>query len=226
MGAQENPTVTNERLSIHNEADAAALWDELAARHEELPTLLKGLQSRLGLANPEALDALAGGVVGYSGEMTLSGNVHPPASLPTTEQDMQVNKVTATLVAKTYEGAGNQQVAACATVLRGDPAGKEEVDAFVLIGQKGSLLDTADELVAGPAGTLVPRDGWWDALTKCLGGCGSTCLSAAVGCPKATWQIFLICLAGRCGLCVVKCAACATCDCTWWCRIAAGCCHR
>ncbi|MFI8265059.1 MULTISPECIES: hypothetical protein [unclassified Streptomyces] len=226
MGAQENPTVLNERLSIHTAADAAAQWNELSSRHPELSQLLTGVQARLGLADLEALDALSGGVVGYSTETILSGNVPVPAELAGTDKGTAVNKLTATIVAKTYEGTGSEQVAACATVLRGDPSGEEIVDAFVLVGQKGSLIDTAEELVAGEAGTLVPRDGWWDALTRCLGGCGSTCLSAAVGCPKPSWQIFLICLAGRCGLCVVKCAACATCDCTWWCRIGVGCCNH
>ncbi|MFI8435107.1 hypothetical protein ACIGJO_15335 [Streptomyces sp. NPDC079020] len=137
-----------------------------------------------------------------------------------------MTKVTHSLYARTFKGENGQDLAACAAVLEVPGTSLRKVDVFALEAQDGDLLN-ATELVATSDNVLEERDGWWDALTGCLGrDCGGVCLSAALTCPKVNWAAFLICLAGRCGVCVVKCAACATCDCTWWCKWAAGCCDN
>jgi hypothetical protein len=75
-------------------------------------------------------------------------------------------------------------------------------------------------------GDVIEAESWWSAFKACLHGrCGSTCLSALVSC-SGTWAAYFWCLVAKCGGCVVKCAACSTCDCRWWCKWAVGCCDR
>jgi hypothetical protein len=71
---------------------------------------------------------------------------------------------------------------------------------------------------------IVPANSWWSAWTGCLrGSCASTCLTSLVTCT-GTWAGYFWCVAATCGGCVLRCSACATCDCSWWCRWATGCC--
>jgi hypothetical protein len=60
---------------------------------------------------------------------------------------------------------------------------------------------------------------------KCVtGGCASVCLGALTGCA-GVFPVYLQCVVVACGGCAVKCGACAACDCSIWCRWAAGCCE-
>jgi hypothetical protein len=91
---------------------------------------------------------------------------------------------------------------------------------------KTDFIEKIQELDANSK-TVAYEDSWWGRIIKCFkdGSCGSGCFNAVMGCPKTSWAAFLACLAGQCGSCVAKCVACATCDCTWWCKWAAGCCE-
>ncbi|MGW1053141.1 hypothetical protein ACWDBD_02725 [Streptomyces sp. NPDC001118] len=183
--------------------------------------LIDAIPSRLRLPQDAALPE--GPTVGFDSTTNLSAPLPAPADVAAREQ---VTSVKSSFFARTFSGASGEQLAACATVLEAPGTTLKMVDAFVLEAHQGDLLD-AKELVHASGYQLQERDGWWDALTGCLGrDCGGVCLSAALSCPKVDWASFLICLAGRCGVCVVKCAACATCNCTWWCKWAAGCCDN
>ncbi len=71
---------------------------------------------------------------------------------------------------------------------------------------------------------VVPANSWWSAWRGCLTRtCASTCLTSLFTC-SGTWAAYFWCVAATCGGCVLKCAGCASCDCSWWCRWAAGCC--
>ena len=95
---------------------------------------------------------------------------------------------------------------------------------FSLTSPGGNFMAVQEQTIT--EGRIVAVDGWWDRLLGCLQrDCGSVCIGATISCPKVNWAAFLVCLAGRCGGCVIKCAACATCDCSWWCKWAAGCCE-
>jgi hypothetical protein len=75
-------------------------------------------------------------------------------------------------------------------------------------------------------GKVVDANSWWSAWVGCLRGrCASTCLTSLGAC-SGTWAAYFWCVAAACGGCVLRCAACAGCDCSWWCRWASGCCDR
>ncbi|MFF9158403.1 hypothetical protein ACF1AB_39965 [Streptomyces sp. NPDC014846] len=216
-----NPAVKESTFEIHNHQAAADEWRRLAGHESSLDRLISALPSRLRLAKGAPLPE--GETVGFTSTTTLSSPMDPPEGVTTREQ---VEKVNNSFFARTFTGENGEQMAACATVIEVPGTSYKQVDAFVLEAHNGDLLD-AKELVPTSSSVLEERDGWWDALTGCLGrDCGGVCLSAAMSCPKVNWAAFLICLAGRCGVCVVKCAACATCNCSWWCKWAAGCCDN
>jgi len=75
-------------------------------------------------------------------------------------------------------------------------------------------------------GKLVVANSWWSAWGGCLRSrCANTCLSSLTQC-SGSWSTYFWCVAARCGGCVLRCAACSTCDCRWYCRWATGCCDR
>lgn len=73
-------------------------------------------------------------------------------------------------------------------------------------------------------GHVVPAQSWWSRFVNCVRsrtGCG---WDRVFQCWEGSWVRFLWCMVRRCGGGIGKCAACATCDCGWWCKWAAGCC--
>ncbi|MFE7543129.1 hypothetical protein [Streptomyces platensis] len=214
------PAVKESTFEVHNSQSAAQEWHRLAGYESRLNQLINDLPSRLRLPKGAALSE--GETVGLTATTTLTAPLRPPEGVTASEP---VEKVNHTLAARTFSGPNGEQVAACAAIIEGVDTSYKTVDVFLLEAIDGDLLH-ANELVVTSTGSLEERDGWWDRVIRCLGrDCGGVCLSAAVSCPKVNWAAFLICLAGRCGVCVIKCGACATCDCSWWCKWAAGCCE-
>ena len=75
---------------------------------------------------------------------------------------------------------------------------------------------------------IVPTDSWWTALTGCVTRrCATVCANSVATCATGGgWIKFLGCMGWNCGGCVIRCGACATCNCRWWCKWATGCCRR
>jgi hypothetical protein len=87
----------------------------------------------------------------------------------------------------------------------------------------GAIAGGVSAMAIGPlAGTF------WQRFVTCLrGGCAGTCLGSIGTCAGkgGGWAAVLACIAVACGGCALRCSACAACDCSWWCRWAAGCCR-
>ncbi|MFH8895553.1 hypothetical protein ACH4HG_03990 [Streptomyces coeruleorubidus] len=216
------PVATAENLTLITGASARREWDRLNESYSKLPLMRAALPAILGadIAEADVQDP-----IGLRGDWVLDREVHSPnPSSQSTESGQGVKTIKSGLILNslTYDG---QLVAMCASVMRGDPAGEELMDAFTLRTTSTNFLDDVEEHTVDEHGQLQQRSGFWDTLLDCLAGnCGQTCLSAAISCRKDNWASFLACLAGRCGLCVVKCHACAGCKCTYWCVPVAGCC--
>lgn len=217
------PVTTNESLELITGASARAEWDRLSERYPTLSLTQEALPTILGadIADAEVQDP-----IGLRGSWVLNREVHPPRD---PGQDRKsgpgVSEVKSALILNSMTN-GNNLVAMCASVLRGDPAGEENAESFFLKTTAENFLDDVSEHTVTD-GRLRERSGFWDELLDCLAtNCGQACLSAAVSCRKSSWAEFLACLAGRCGLCVVKCHACAGCKCSYWCVPVAGCCGQ
>jgi len=115
----------------------------------------------------------------------------------------------------------DQAAIAIATITAGQNT--EELD--LLLEARGGNFARAREFKVMNE-RVVPANSWWTAAQSCvLSRCSSVCTGALVTC-SGTWAAYLLCVAAACGGCWVSCAACATCNCRWWCRWAAGCCHQ
>ncbi|GAA3162796.1 MULTISPECIES: hypothetical protein [Streptomyces] len=220
----DNPTVRESQLTILSAEQASQGWNRLAGGNPEVARMHSALLDRLGLSSADDLPTPQH--FGTSGTFKLSSAVPVPPEV-TTPPAQEVREIESSLLVQSHT-VEDQQVAECVATVKGNPAGISVDHVFVLTTTTENFLTGVTEHVTGSDGQLAVVDGWWDALKSCLSSsdCGGQCITAALTCPPATWAVYLACLAGRCGLCVVKCAACATCDCTWWCRIAAGCCNN
>jgi hypothetical protein len=131
-------------------------------------------------------------------------------------QDVEVE-----LVGQSMTKGRNQGAVVTCTVKAG---ANEETYDFLLEAPNGQFERATESTIVG--NKVVAANSWWSAWVGCLRSrCASTCLSALWQC-SGTWTAYFWCVVGRCGGCVLRCAACATCDCSWWCRWATGCCDR
>jgi hypothetical protein len=78
-------------------------------------------------------------------------------------------------------------------------------------------------------GSLVTTDigalSIFSRLINCVRStCASVCLGSLTACA-GVFPVYLKCVAVACGGCALKCGACATCDCSFWCKWAVGCCR-
>jgi hypothetical protein len=125
------------------------------------------------------------------------------------------------LVGQSISKGGAQGALATSTIRGG---GHEETYEMLLEAPQGNFRQTREFTIQHEK--IVETHSWWSAWVGCLrNSCSSTCLNALWQCT-GTWTAYFWCVVGRCGGCVVKCAACSTCDCSWWCRWAVGCCDR
>jgi hypothetical protein len=148
-----------------------------------------------------------------------SGPVKAPvgaAAAAAPVQDVEVE-----LVGQSVTKGRNQGAVVTCTV----KAGKQEVSYdFYLEAPNGQFERATEWTIEG--GKVVEARSWWSAWVGCLRSrCASACLSALWQCT-GTWTAYFWCVVGKCGGCVLRCAACSTCDCSWWCRWAVGCCDR
>lgn len=149
-------------------------------------------------------------------------DVRPPHGL----RLQPVREVTAEFLVQSASKADAEGAIATASI----SAGGNRIEVPVLLeaprGPTGVDFQRAREFTIEAADQVIEARSWWSAWVGCLQReCAATCLSALFTC-SGTWVAYLGCVALRCGPCVLRCSACATCDCVWWCRWAAGCCDR
>lgn len=73
---------------------------------------------------------------------------------------------------------------------------------------------------------ILKANSWYDRTLNCMfNKCIGPCLEAFINCIGLTWALYLWCVAIECGTCFAECAACAVCNCRWWCRWGVGCCE-
>jgi hypothetical protein len=118
-------------------------------------------------------------------------------------------------------GTRDRAAVLTATVKAG---GNSDTYQALLEAPRGDFSHAREFMVKGNA--VVPANSWWSAARSCVTkNCTSVCVSSLFTC-SGTWAAYIACIAAKCGLCWLKCAACATCNCKWWCKWAAGCCKQ
>jgi hypothetical protein len=145
--------------------------------------------------------------------------VHPPGG----EAGAPVQELQFEMSLRALEKGDSEDQAAVATVTMTAGQNTEEYD-LMLEARGGNFAQAREFKVEHDR--VVPTNSWWTAARSCVSStCGSVCVASLVSCT-GTWAGYLLCVAAACGGCWVRCAACATCDCRWWCRWGASCCHQ
>lgn len=123
-----------------------------------------------------------------------------------------------------YTKRGSKDVAAIGqvTVTAGD---RSETYSFYLDAPEGNF-EKAIEYRIDKKLKILQANSWWSCVKNYLKKkCIAVCVGALVSC-SGTWAAYLGCVAAACGGCFVAASACCGCDCSWWCKWAAGCCDR
>ena len=146
-----------------------------------------------------------------------TGDVRPPS--PSAAGAEAVRTIEFELVGQSASKSGAEAAVVTCVV----KAGRNElVYDFLLEAPAGDFSRAREFAVQDDQ--VVMAHSWWSAWVGCLRrSCASACLSSLFACA-GTWAAYFWCVAAACGGCVLRCAGCATCDCSWWCRWAAGCC--
>ena len=198
----------------------------------DAPTAARGLENRLGQAQGKLKklddEARRRGYKPATGPKAEVGirqkyRADKPVQPGQGDQGQPVQEVDFELSLRALEKSNSQDQASIATVRI--TAGQTTQEYAMLLEAPGGNFAQAREYKV-ENDQVVAANSWWTATRSCVvGSCTSVCVGALVTC-SGTWAAYLLCLAVACGGCWVKCTACATCNCSWWCRWAAGCCRQ
>jgi hypothetical protein len=157
-------------------------------------------------------------VYGYRHTFTATTDIKPPkgeTGAPVKEASVEIN-------VQSYAKKGNKDQLAIMTVTY--QAGTNTETREMLLEAPGGNFNAAKEYIV-TNNKVVAAHSWWTAFRNCLTGkCVAVCLSALVKCA-GTWSAYLGCVLIACAGCGAYCAACASCNCKWWCKWATGCCR-
>lgn len=126
-----------------------------------------------------------------------------------------------TILQSFSKGDSDDQGALLITTVR---AGEYTESYEALLDAPGADLLRARELYVED-GELLEANSWFTAYGDCLSSRCPNCRIAPVTCWSGNWIDYVVCLL-RCGGCAFGCWWCATCNCWWLCRWAAGCCNQ
>ncbi|MFJ8697066.1 hypothetical protein [Streptomyces roseolilacinus] len=217
------PLVVRERSALLLDEAARRQWAELA----DDPQLRIAELQRVSVASV-GIDV---GEVNIEAAFGLEYQADFDAPVTDPESGLSVSQYSARMLFASLANTGERPVGLIATSISPHPAAgaaasMERRQVRSLVAGAGENWQLAEEYALDQSGDLVDADGFWDAFRRCLGGCGTTCLTSLGGClPLGALPAIIACLAATCGYCAAKCAACVACDCGWLCSALAGCCH-
>lgn len=146
-----------------------------------------------------------------------------PVKPPQGEHGTPVQELQFDISLRAFEKANSDDQAAVATVTVTAGQNSDQYD-LLLEAPAGNMAKAREFKVEGDK--IVPANSWWSAARSCVTSkCGSVCVGSLITC-SGSWAAYLLCVAVRCGGCWVRCAACSSCNCRWWCKWATGCCHQ
>jgi hypothetical protein len=216
--ARQRPHIKSETFEFLDQEQTMGLFGGVLRDDSELQQLLEEANNR-GFAQAEGAE----GFVGYRQTTTATEPINPPrkGGPPNAEP---VGEISVEITGQALTGGKGRGEAAIAFTRITTDSGENVVYPLLLVAPDGDF-QRATELIVHE-GEIVEAESWWTAFVGCLGnGCAQQCLSALFSCGGA-WNVYLWCLLWKCGPCVTRCLACATCNCKWWCKWATGCCKQ
>jgi hypothetical protein len=197
----------------------------------ESAKVLREIQARISTDRPLGLlaaEAKKRGFAPATGTRNVAGfretvKAAQPIKPPRGTTGRPVEEASIDVRVQDYVKRGTRDRVAVLTVTTKAGANSESYEAL-LEAPGGDFSQAREFRVKGNA--VIPAKSWWTAARRCVtSSCSSVCVASLFTCT-GTWAAYLLCIAAKCGGCWLKCAACATCNCRWWCRWATGCCRR
>jgi hypothetical protein len=206
------PAIETETVELLDPQAASEAFRARAKARPQLRKLSDEAKKRGYTPHEQAEEAF-----GIRVKTRATGNVRPPSALGA----KAVRTVEFELVGQSASKSGAEGAIATCVVKAGS---NETAYDFLLEAPDGDFQRAQEFTLEN--NKVIEAHSWWSAWVGCLRSrCASTCLSSLFTC-SGTWAAYFWCVAAACGGCVLRCSACATCDCSWWCRWAAGCCDR
>ena len=211
-GVRRPPILTSEVVEVLDDATAHAQFKKHVRGRPNLKKLQDEATKRGYKAHDQAEETFA-----FRVKAKANQDVRPRPGV----RGAGVKEVEFELVGQSISKGGDQGAVATMTIKAGS---QEESYEMLLEAPGGNFRQVREYTVEGQR--VVETHSWWSAWVGCLRSrCASTCLNSLWACT-GTWAAYFWCVVAACGGCVLRCSACATCDCSWWCRWAAGCCDR
>lgn len=166
-----------------------------------------------------AMASMSGrGALSRLGVIDLGEGGRPASPGEGAEERKPVEKLDHELVVQNLNGADTSGAVAVASLSDGEAT----AEYHFMLETSGDNPLQARELTIDE-GKVVGAHSWWDRFVSCTSrrGCG---WSQVYRCWEGSWTDFLWCMVRKCGSGILKCSACATCDCRWWCKWGSGCC--
>lgn len=133
------------------------------------------------------------------------------------EQGQEV-EVVQTMKVKDYVKKNSKDSAAIAEV-EISSQGEKRTYTFILEAQGGDI-NNVKEMKVSEEGKVQSANSFWSCVYR-----RCPCMAAFYSCWNGSWVDYFSCIWRNCGLsCWTSASACCSCDCSWWCRWAVGCC--
>lgn len=166
--------------------------------------------------------------LGFSPQVEQKGVQNFWGTSDTYKNPANNERLTFTVNIRSYTKPGSKDLMAiCQTTI--SAMNRSQTYSFYLLAPNGNF-DAMEEYTIDNNLQVIKANSWWSCIQNYVRNrCGSTCTNALISClfPLPTIPGYIACIAIRCaGYCTVGSFACCSCNCSWWCRWAAGCCRR
>lgn len=192
----------------------------LPTKPQELAALSKSFET---VAKKPGMKALSEQLVGqgFKPEKTAGKNAFFGATETVKSDDGKT--ATFDIKVQSYSKAGSKDKAAV-VIVTAKSGQNSETYQFSLMAPGGDF-EKAAEFTVDKNNKVKKANSWYTRWKACLRDrCATACLGALVTCT-GTWAAYFWCVVARCGGCVLRCSACASCNCSFWCKWAVGCCR-
>lgn len=210
----ENPNVRIIKSEETNPVNIASTFSKAGKSDQELIALDSQLK-REGFS-PEVKAMGEGNKPNFWGHRDIYHNNQ-------TDEDGSV-----TISIQNYSKSNSKDSAALVQI-RFSVGDRSQVYSCSLIARSGDFQNMEEYKVDNNLG-IVKASSWWSCVQNYIRTrCAAACWNAFATCANVSSVLdFVKCVvrAAGCGACPLASMACCGCDCSWWCRWAAGCCNR
>ena len=155
---------------------------------------------------------------GYEAKTGAGATLGKKETLRGKNEQGQDVEVVQTMKVQDYVKKNSKDSAAVAEV-EISSQGQKRTYTFILEAQGGDI-NKVKEMKVSEEGKVQAANSFWSCVYR-----RCPCMANFYSCWNGSWTYYFSCIWRNCGLsCWTSASACCSCDCSWWCRWAVGCC--